>query len=207
MSGRTTTRTVILLAGLTLVAAAADIPAGTHVLLRMTNSVNTKTARQGDYVYMETASPIAVGGAILVPVHTYVQGQVAEAKPSGRVKGRAEIAIRLDSLTLPGGKNIKINPHLSSVDSNDSAQQAVRDENIVQQGGQKMADAGRIAILAGSGAAIGGLADRNWKGAGIGGAAGAAVGLATVMMTRGHEVDLRQGTTLDVIFDRPVTVE
>ncbi len=204
MSGRI----FIVLNGLCLVAAAAaEIPAGTHVLLRMTNSVNTKTARQGDYVYMETASPIAVGGAILVPVHTYVQGEVAQSKPSGRVKGRAEIAIRLDNLTLPGGKTIKINPHLGSVDANDSSQKAVRDENVIQQGGEKMADAGRIAILAGSGAGIGGLADRNWKGAGIGGGAGAAVGLATVMLTRGHEVNLRQGTTLDVVFDRPVTVE
>ena len=207
MSGSIVTRTLIVLTGFSAALVASEIPAGTHVLLRMTNSVNTQTARQGDYVYMETASPIAVAGAILVPVHTYVQGQVAEAKSSGRVKGRAEIAIRLDTFTMPGGKIIKINPHLSSVDANDSAQKAVRDENMIQQGGQKMVDTGRIAILAGSGAAIGGLADRNWKGAGIGGAAGAAVGLATVMMSRGHQVDLRQGTTLDVVFDRPVTIE
>ena len=70
-----------------------------------------------------------------------------------------------------------------------------------------MEDAGRIAILAGSGAGIGGIADHAWKGAGIGAAIGGAVGLATVMMTSGKEVDLRQGTTLDVVFDRPVTLQ
>jgi hypothetical protein len=44
-------------------------------------------------------------------------------------------------------------------------------------------------------------------GAGIGAGAGAAVGLATVLLTRGREVELRQGTSLDVVFDRPVALE
>src|ERR1035441_9531608 len=58
-----------------------------------------------------------------------------------------------------------------------------------------------------AGAAIGGMADRSWKGAGIGGGAGSAVGLATVLLTRGREVELRQGSTIDVVFDRPVTID
>jgi hypothetical protein len=33
------------------------------------------------------------------------------------------------------------------------------------------------------------------------------VGLATVLLTRGKEVELRQGSTLDVVFDRPVSLE
>jgi hypothetical protein len=31
--------------------------------------------------------------------------------------------------------------------------------------------------------------------------------LATVLLTRGREVELRQGTALDVIFDRPVALQ
>jgi hypothetical protein len=68
-------------------------------------------------------------------------------------------------------------------------------------------DAARIAILTGTGASIGGIADRSWTGAGIGAAAGSAVGLATVLLTRGKEVELRQGSTLDVVFDRPIVIE
>jgi hypothetical protein len=33
------------------------------------------------------------------------------------------------------------------------------------------------------------------------------VGLARVLMTRGKEVELRHGSSLDVVFDRPVTLE
>ena len=61
--------------------------------------------------------------------------------------------------------------------------------------------------LSGTGAAIGGLADRGWQGAGIGAGAGGVAGLATALLTRGREVDLGQGTTLDVVFDRNITVE
>jgi hypothetical protein len=189
-----------------LAASAADIPAGEHVLLRMVNSVSTRTAKAGDQVYLQTASPIAAGGQILVPVGTYVQGTVQESKRSGRVKGRAEIALHLETLTFASGQAFKIAPHLASVDSGPTGQ-TIDNEGAIKQSSTKLKDAGRIAILAGTGAAIGGIATRSWTGAGIGGAAGGAVGLATVLLTRGKEVDLRAGSTLDVVFDRALPLE
>lgn len=188
-------------------APAADIPQGSHVLLRMVNAVSTKTAQVGDYVYLRTASPIAADGRIVVPEGSYVQGVVSHVKHSGRVSGKAEMAIRLETLTLSSGKVLKFSPRLNSVDPTDTAQKVEAKENTVKQGSEHGQDAARIAILAGSGAGIGGIADRSWKGAGIGAGVGSAVGLATVLLGRGHDVELRQGSTLDVVFDRPVAVE
>jgi len=91
---------------------AAEIPQGSHVLLRLVNSVTTRTAREGDYVYMRTATPIAANGSIVVPADCYVQGVVSHAKRSGRVTGNAELAIRIESLTLPSGRVIRIAPSL-----------------------------------------------------------------------------------------------
>jgi type IV secretion system protein VirB10 len=197
----------ILLSVLASAASGAEIPQGAHVLLRMENSVNTRTAKEGDFVYLRTAVPIASSGDIAVPAGSYVQGVVSMSKQSGRVKGRAQLAIRLETLTLASGKVYKFSPHLNSVDSGESGQKVEGAENSVEQSPGHMQDAGRIAILAGSGAAIGGIADRSWKGAGIGVGVGSAVGLATVLLTRGKEVELRQGSTLDVVFDRPVSLE
>lgn len=194
----------LLVAG---VAAPAEIPKGAHVLLRMVNSINTRTAQEGDYVYLQTASPIIVDGRVVVPVGSYVQGAVSHARRSGRVSGRAELGIRLETLTLRGGKVLKFAPRLTAVDAEGTDQKVEPQENAIRQGAEKGRDAARIAILAGSGASIGGLADRSWSGAGIGGGAGGAVGLASVLLTRGREVDLRRGATLDVIFDRPVPLE
>src|SRR5450755_2559652 len=141
----------------------------------MENSISTRTAQAGDYVYLRTASPIASGGEIVVPSGSYVQGVVVQAQRSGRVSGRAQLAIRLETLTLPAGKVVKFAPHLSSVDPGETGQKVTGKENSIEQAPSRGPDAARIAILAGSGAALGGLADRSWKGAGIGAGAGSAV--------------------------------
>jgi hypothetical protein len=80
-------------------------------------------------------------------------------------------------------------------------------ENGIQQEPGKGADAARVAELGGTGAAIGGITTRTWGGAGIGAGAGGAVGLATVLLTRGKEVDLHRGSTMDVVFDRAVPLD
>jgi hypothetical protein len=190
-----------------LSAGAAEIPPGTHILLRMLNSISTRTASEGTQVYLQTVTPVAVDSAIVIPPGTYVQGSVSHAKRSGRVKGRAELGIRLETMTFAGGKVLKISPRLSAVDSGETGQKVDDTENQVKQAPSRGKDAEQVAILAGSGAAIGGLADRSFKGAGIGAGVGSAVGLAKVLLTRGNEVDLHQGTTLDVVFDRAVVIE
>jgi hypothetical protein len=200
-------RLALLALSVSLLSAATEIPQGSHALLRLVNSINTRTAREGDYVYMRTASPIAANGEIVVPEGSYVQGVVTRAQRSGRVKGKAELAIRIETLTLPGGKVIKLTPHLNSVDSEGSEQKVDTKENDIKQGASHGADAARVAELSGTGAAIGGMAVRSWTGAGIGAGAGGAVGLATVLLSRGKEVELRQGSTIDVVFDRAVPVE
>ena len=200
---------LLLLASLLTAAAlpGAEIPTGAHALLRLVNSVSTRTAREGDYVYLRTATPIVADGSIVVPVDSYVQGVVTHSQRSGRVKGNAELAIRIETLTFPNGKVVRMTPALTSVDSAGSDQKVMGKESTVQQGPSHGADATRIATTGGMGAAIGGMADRSWKGAGIGAAAGSGLGLATVLLSRGREVQLRQGATLDVIFDRPVPID
>jgi hypothetical protein len=188
-------------------AAAAEVPKGTHVLLRMMNSISTRTAVEGNQVYLQTATPVAVNGQILIPVGTYVQGSVSHSKRSGRVKGRAELGVRLETMTFPGGRMLKIAPRLSSVDDGATGQKVDERESQVLADSSKGKDTARIAITAGSGAAIGALADRSFKGAGIGAATGTVIGLATALVTRGNEVELRQGSTLDVVFDRDIVIE
>ena len=196
-----------IFAVLPVLSVAAEIPQGSHALLRLVNSVTTRTAREGDYVYLRTATPIVADGHVVVPVDSYVQGVVSHSVHSGRVKGRAELGLRIETLTLPSGKVVKVAPHLSSVDSEGTGQKVDARERAVQQGGDKGSDVVRTARLAGAGAALGGITDRSWTGAGIGAGAGTAVGLATVLLTRGREVELRQGSTIDVIFDRPIPLD
>ena len=200
-------RFAVLIFSLPFLAGAVEIPQGVHVALRLVNSVTTRTAQEGNYVYMRTATPIVSQGRVVVPVGSYVQGVVTHVRRSGRVSGKAELSIRIDTLTTPSGKVIQIAPHLSSVDSEGSDQHVDSKENDIKQGSSHGADAEKVATLSGTGAAIGGLSERTWSAAGIGAGAGAGVGLATVLLTRGREVELRRGTTVDVVFERAVPVD
>src|SRR5437763_8125492 len=101
---------------------AAEIPKGAHALLRMVNSISTRTAQEGDYVYLRTATPIVSEGAIVVPEGSYVQGIVTHYKHSGRVKGVAELGIRIETLPLSSGKVVKMTPTLAPVECEHSGQ-------------------------------------------------------------------------------------
>src|ERR1051326_2966878 len=135
---------LVLLVSLAASLPAAEIPQGAHTLLKLVNTISTRTAREGDYVYMKTATPIVSNNEIVVPEGSYVQGVVTHSVRSGRVKGRAELAIRIENLTLPTGKVVKVTPHLSSVDSGETDQK-VDKEGGIQQGGSKGTDAAKIA--------------------------------------------------------------
>jgi len=139
---------------------------------------------------------------------------VTYSKRSGKVKGRAEMAIRLEILTLPSGKQLKMQPRLDSVESDANGQAISGNEDRVKQAGSVGKDVGQVAIYAGSGAALGAIINQvgnggsgALRGAGIGAASGAAVGLVSTLFTRGSEVELRQGSSLDVVFDKPVSLE
>jgi hypothetical protein len=195
-----------------IAALAAEIPAGTHLLLRLQNTVNSRTAKVGDYVYLVTATPLAAEGGVVIPLGSHVQGVVALVERAGRLRGRAEMAVRLETLTLPSGRQFRLEPRLASIEGDAGGQQVVDRENRVQQGSTAAKDAGQIAIFAGSGAALGAMVGRVGngsavRGASIGAGAGGAVGLATVLLTRGKDVELRQGSTMDVVFDRPVLLD
>src|SRR5205085_7720394 len=76
---------------------------GSKVPLSLINSVSTKHSVEGDRVYLETVFPILVNGKIVIPPGSYVAGTVTQVKRPGRVKGRGELFVRFDSLTLPNG--------------------------------------------------------------------------------------------------------
>jgi type IV secretion system protein VirB10 len=192
------------------VAAPYTVAPGTKILLSMINSVSTKTAAEGDRIYLETSFPILANGKIVIPPGSYVAGTVTSVKRPGRVKGRGELYVRFDSLTLPNGVTRDFRARMGSLDGR-AAEEFDKSEGKIKSEGNKSGDAKTVAEGAGAGATIGGLAGaaagHGIMGAGIGGAAGAAAGLATVLFTRGPDAILAKGTTLEMVLDRPLQFE
>src|SRR6266536_729684 len=94
------------------------VQTGTKVPLSLINSVSTKHSAEGDRVYLETVFPVLVNGRIVVPVGSYVAGTVTQLKKPGRVKGRGELYVRFDSLTLPNGVTRDFHGRIGSMDGN-----------------------------------------------------------------------------------------
>ena len=206
--------TVFAAAGLVAAQDATPAPAqytvdsGTKVPLSLINSVSTKHSAEGDRVYLETVFPVLVNGRIVVPVGSYVAGTVTQVKKPGRVKGRGELYVRFDSLTLPNGVTRDFRGRIGSMDGN-AKDELDRTEGTVRSEGNKAGDARTIGEAAAAGASVGviagGAAGHYGMGAGIGAAAGAAAGMAGVLLSRGPDAVLARGSTLEMVLDRSIS--
>lgn len=186
------------------------VDTGTRIPLALINSVSTKHAVVGDRVYLETVFPVVVKGKMVIPPGSYVLGTVTQVKRPGRVKGRGELYVRFDSLTLPNGVVRDFRSRVGNMDgTNDGSLD--REEGTIKGDSDKGGDARRVAGTTITGTSVGtlaGAATGNWgRGMGIGAAAGAAAGLVGVLVTRGPEVVLARGSTLEMVLDRDLEFE
>ena len=185
-----------------------QVEQGTRVPLNLINSVSTRHAAEGDRVYLESVFPIVIDGRIVIPAGSYVAGTVTQVKRAGRVKGRAEIFIRFDSLTLPNGVTRDFRARIGGMDGQTSAE-LDRAEGKVKSEGNKAGDARTTGEVAAAGASIGTIAGvsggHTGMGAAIGAGAGAAAGLAAVLLTRGPDAVLAKGTTVEMVLDRSLS--
>ena len=179
------------------------LDAGTRILLSLVNSVNTKHASPGDRIYLQTSYPVFSNGRLVIPPGSYVAGTVIDAHRAGRVKGKSALEIRFDSLTLPNGVTRDFRARPGSVETKGNLDRA---EGKIQGEGNKGGDARTVGETTAAGASVGGLAGAAaghlGMGAGIGAAAGAAAGLAGVLASRGPDVIMPRGTSMEMVLDR-----
>lgn len=184
------------------------VPAGTRVPLSLINSVSTKNSAEGDRVYLESVFPILVDGRVVIPPGSYVAGTITQIKRPGRVKGRGEIHVRFDSLTLPNGVTREFRARIGGLDGRGS-EELDRSEGKVRSEGNKGGDARTVGEAAATGATVGVIAGhaggRPGMGAGIGAAAGAAAGMVGVLLSRGPDAVLAKGSTIEMVLDRPLS--
>jgi hypothetical protein len=183
------------------------VPTGTRIGVILENGISTATAKPGDSIYFRTSFPITIENKVVVPVNSYMRGEVVDSKRPGHVKGKGELRIRLTSLVLPNGYTVDLNaePH-----STDSPKVKTDDEgNMTGPGGKgkdPVSDVTTVATTAGAGAIIGGLSS-GAKGAGIGAGVGGAAGLAAILLSRGPDAQLPRGSAMDLMLERDLRLD
>jgi len=128
------------------------VPAGTSITVSLGSAIGSKLSQTGQTFAGSVAKDVLVHEAVAIPQGTNVSGTITDAKPLGKFAGGAVLEVRLDAINLHGA-DIPV-------------QASAR--TFTQKGKGK-----RTAVLAGGGAALGGLI-----GGLAGGGKGAAIGLA-----------------------------
>jgi type IV secretion system protein VirB10 len=186
------------------------VPRDTTIPLALKNTISSRTASVGQAIYCETIYPISVGNRIVIPAGSYVKGSVTQVVRPGHVKGRAQIGLRFDELTLANGTTLPLRATLSSFAGN-GKEGFHKEESKIEGESTKGSDAGKVAQTTVTGAEIGTIAGVGshsvGKGLGIGSAAGAAGGLIWVLASRGKDILLPSGTSLELQLSSPLTFE
>jgi type IV secretion system protein VirB10 len=188
------------------------VPAGTRILLQLRSAINTKSAKAGDGVYLNSIFPVVVGNRVMIPTGVYVQGVVDRVQRGGRIKGKAQLDMHFTSIIFPNGSVVEIPGVVDSMPG--ARNQTVKDdgEGTIQQNGDKGRNAGQTAEIAlPTGAGVGTIGGASTGHPIEGGLAGLGAGLATVgvvsLFTRNADVDIPTGTQVEMVLQRPLELE
>jgi len=152
-------------------------------------TVASNTSHVEDRVLAEVAEDVVADGRVVLPEGAEVIGHVVAAVPSGRVKGRARLAVRFEEVRVGGVS------YVLDATGIDVTAASAKGRDAKMAGGATAAGA-IIGAIAGGG-----------KGALKGGAIGAAAGGAAVLATKGDEVEFRAGQTYKVKLESRLQVE
>jgi hypothetical protein len=153
---------------------------------------------------VKTLSPLSASGnkkgdkftvQVLTPEKfrdALIEGEVANSKASGKVKGKSELLLRFNKLIAADKTEVPIRADLTEI-RNSKGVANVDEEGRAIGKSSKAKDALMVGVLGGIGAAIGG-ATSGAGGAATGAAIGAGVALTIAFSTTGEDIKLEPGS-------------
>jgi hypothetical protein len=164
------------------------VPSGSLIRLRVNQRISSNHSQPGESFDGIVVNDVVAGGAIAIPRGAAVKGTIVDAKSSGALKGRGELTLQLNQITLAG----KTYPIVSDSWAHNGADKTVETIN-------KTAGFGAFGALIG--AVAGGGA-----GAAIGGGIGAAAGLGSSAASGRGQVVIPSEAVLTFHLAEPATL-
>jgi len=168
--------------------AGVELPAGTNLVVRMIEGVDSQVNRVGQTFAASLDEPVMLNGETVIPRGADVVVKLVDSRESGKLTGRAELTMDLVSVKVDG-RMVDLN---TQTVSRESASRGARTAKV----------AGGTAAL---GAIIGAIAGGG-KGAAIGAGAGAAAGAGAEVITAGQRVKIPSETRLTFVLDNAVRI-
>ena len=166
------------------------VPEGTVLSARLESALGSDTSRAEDPVEATLTEAVLVDGVEVLPEGSLVKGVVVTATPSGKVRGRANLVVKFQSLVVRAtGETYPVVASLHHAAAS-----------------TKGDDAKKVGIPAAGGAVIGAIVGGK-KGAGIGAVVGGGAGTAVVLSTSGTEVRLKRGVVVTLPLEHAFIVQ
>jgi hypothetical protein len=161
------------------------VPAGTQLLVRMIDSVDSSKNSVGSRFTASLETNVEVGGVVVAPAGSKVFGRLAQAKEAGRVAGKSQLQLELTEIVI-GGTAYPVFSSDYQVSGKNSGGRTAK----------------RLVGGAGLGAVIGGIAGNAGKGAAI----GALAGTTAAVVQKGEKVSVPSETLLEFRLQQPASL-
>jgi hypothetical protein len=167
----------------------AVIPAGTMITVRLRETLTAERSSADDPFQATLDAPLIVDGLVIAERGSAIKGRISEAERSGRVKGKAHLALELTQMSTSDGQKVDIKTETFRREAESSVK----------------GDVAKAGVAAGIGAVIGAIAGGG-KGAAVGSVIGGAAGTGGVLATRGKDATLPSETRITFRLREPVTL-
>jgi hypothetical protein len=167
-------------------AAAKEIPAGSQIVIRMIDPVDSEKDKLGQTYRAAVDEPVIVDGQEVIPKGADAVVKLIDDQRAGKLTGKTEIRLDMVSITIQG-KQVDV---LTSDVTQASASRTKSSAAVV----------GGTAAL---GAVIGAIAGGG-RGAAIGAVSGAGAGTAVQVLTKGPKVKIPSESRLSFTLEQPI---
>ena len=165
------------------------VPAGTPILVRMIDSVDSSVNQVGDKFKASLDTDLVINGVIVAPKNTDVYGRLTTAESAGHIEGRSELKLELTNIII-----------------NNESHALVTGEYSLKGSSRGESSAKRIGAATAGGAILGAIIGGG-KGAAIGAGVGAGAATTVQATTRGEQVKVPSETLLEFKLDQPFTAQ
>jgi hypothetical protein len=178
------------------------VPNGVHFLVGLNDELNTGKDQVNKKFEAKTLEPLEATTGKVIPPGAKIRGHISRIEAAGTT-GRARIWLTFDNIDTHHGR-LPLVAFVSSVPGEFSVRPGESKEGEIEA---RTSKGTRDLEAAAGGAAIGATAGAKSTHSAKGAAAGAAMGgIAGFLASSGfgQELDLRKGTKLDLVLDRPL---
>ncbi len=171
------------------------VPAGTSFSVTFDSGISSGSLEKNDRLTVRLTNDFIYNGKLIAPAGSLVYGSASDAKNAGYAYGNAEIELNFNEILTPDGNMLQISTENVYMKTKSERAQKMTRDVVIGALGSMLVGAAFTALGGGD----------NWgRNMLIYGGLGAVGGGMRGAMQRGQEVDIPDGTTIQVKLKQPL---